>query len=187
MTWNGKIESIDDTTANLFTINISLSPPFDRCSILYVESRDYRLPTISTRPIAFGFDDTRRFPYSTSFHFEGRAPFLLARITYGNHACTPRNKRSETEQRLHNFSLSGSARRLREPAPARWLRSHLVHAHVESTFRGRDVAVQRDPFNDRAQIVVQVFPELYAFRFRVYIVGTSPNDKPIGAEVRDFS
>lgn len=96
MTWNGKIESIDDTTANLFTINISLSPPFDRCSILYVESRDYRLPTISTRPIAFGFDDTRRFPYSTSFHFEGRAPFLLARITYGNHACTPRNKRSET-------------------------------------------------------------------------------------------
>lgn len=127
---------------------------------------------LSTRPNRLWFQrTTTRVSFlvslSASFQFEGQ--------TYGARMV----RRVSEEHKFVQFlappsSLSGVTR------------SHLVNAHsVDSTFHG--VVRYGDSFNDGAQIGVEVFPELQALLSRVYIVGTSPNDKAIGAEIRDLS
>lgn len=129
ITWNGKIESI----ARSMQQQIYLRYKYFSFPSLTIVARHVQLLRWNRATIAsqlyrldqsalLSNDTRRRFPCSTSFHFEGRAPFLLARIA--SMVITRMLRRVISVQKPKNvrtISLSLSLDplwRLREPAPA---------------------------------------------------------------------
>lgn len=129
ITWNGKIESI----ARSMQQQIYLRYKYFSFPSLTIVARHVQLLRWNRATIAsqlyrldqsalLSNDTRRRFLCSTSFHFEGRAPFLLARIA--SMVITRMLRRVISVQKPKNvrtISLSLSLDplwRLREPAPA---------------------------------------------------------------------
>lgn len=129
ITWNGKIESIARSMQQQIYLRYkyfsfpSLTIVARHVQLLRWNRANYRLPTVSTRPIGFAFKrHASSFPVFDIFPFRGRAPFLLARIA--SMVITRMLRRVISVQKPKNvrtISLSLSLDplwRLREPAPA---------------------------------------------------------------------